>query len=73
MHRHDGARARRQRRFDLSYLDIAVAQSHIDEHRHCADAHHDVRGGREAHGRNDHFVARTNPGGDERHLECACG
>ena len=44
VHRHDGARARGDRRLYLSEIDIARVEPDVDEHRPRADAHDDVGG-----------------------------
>ncbi len=69
MHRHDGARLRRDGCPNLLDVDVARVQVDVDELRLGAQPRHHVGAGRKAHGGNDDFVSRTDAGDFESHLQ----
>ena len=58
VHRHDGARALRDRFLDLRHIHVVGAGLHVHEDRFAAGEHDGVQGRGKGHGSGDHFVAR---------------
>ena len=68
VHRHDGARARRDRGLDGIGVDRPALRLHVHYHRQRSRCDRSVGGGRERQRRHDHLVAPADPERLQRHL-----
>ncbi len=66
VHRHDGARARRDRGLDGIQVEIARARVNVDEHRPRAHCQHHVGSGDPGDWRGDDLIARPDIGNAQR-------
>ena len=69
MHGHDRLRARRDRSLDAGRVDAVVVDVDVREDGRSARVDDDVDRGGECRRRRDHFVLRTDAGGDERQMQ----
>ena len=65
MHRHQGLRRRRDRRFDLIQIDQVSGGVHIHEHGRGTDGADGLSGGKKTEGAGDDFIARPDPQGPQ--------
>ena len=68
VHRHDGARARRDRGLDGIGVDRPALRFHVHDHRQRSGCDRGVGGGGERQRRHDHLVAPADPERLQRHL-----
>ena len=73
MHRHDGAGAWRDGRFDRRQIDVPRVQIHVHEHGSCTHASDDIGRGHKTHGGRDHFIARLDADHQQRQFQARSG